>query len=568
MKKFLLLVWGLLLCPQIVWGQASLIATSLSPGTVLAQPPARITLAFNEPVSVTLVQLIDPQGRKLPAHAVRDGATEIHIPVPVGTTQGTYLLSWRVVSADGQPVGGTLDYAVGAPNAQNSATEPPSQGLRDGLIWLARWLGYLCLFATVGGALFRILNPTDRQGWARPFLITGLALIPVDLVLQGLELQDAGWAGLIAPSVWGAALASRYAWTLGLMVLALLAAGRAMNAQGAGATRIAALTSLILAGLALAAGGHAGTADPQWLARPAVTLHVMMAIFWIGALIPLARSLNRHRTAHSAGGASAARSTSTPSGSRAQTAAASLSAAEPLARFSAWIVSAVLLLAGTGLVLTGLQVDRLSDLWQTDYGQLLLAKLALVVLLLLLATGNRWRLTRPALAGSAAAQQRLQRGIWLEVVVGVLILVAVSLWRFTPPPRSLDAAAGAYQGRMQHLNFPKSLENSQVRALLAPAGRHGNVWSIRLETPAGKPFKAQAVTLNLSNPSEGIEPLSRQANRRKDSDWLIGLPPLPDTGQWQVTLDVLVDDFDQITLDGPPAASSTARMANPVDSGH
>lgn len=535
LKNFLLLICGLLLWPQIVWGHATLVATSLSPGTVLAQAPASITLAFNEPVSVTVVQLIDPQGRKLPAHAVLDAASEVHIPVPADDAQGTYLLSWRVVSADGHPVGGTLDYAVGAPSAQAGPASPPASGLRDVMIWLTRWLGYLCLFSVVGGALFRILNPADRQGWTRPFLVAGLALTPVDLILQGLDLQDAGWAGLIAPSVWWAALTSRYAWTLGLTVLALLVAGRALTTRHTAATRLAAPASVILAGMAMAASGHAGTAAPQWLSRPAVALHVMMAIAWVGALIPLVRSLRRPLP---------------PAGTRAAQAASVAPSAEPLARFSAWIVSGVLLLAGTGLVLTGLQVDRLSDLWQTGYGQVLLAKLALVALLLLLAAANRWRLTQPALAGSESARQRLQRGIWLETGVTILILAVVALWRFTPPPRSLDAA-GAYQGRMQHLDFPKTLENSQVHATLAPAGRYGNIWSIRLETPAGKPFAAQAVTLNLSNPSEDIEPLSRQASRRKDGDWIVGLPALPDTGQWQVRLDVLVDDFDQITLSSP-----------------
>lgn len=552
MKNFLLLICGLLLWPQIVWGHATLVATSLSPGTVLAQAPARITLAFNEPVSVTVVQLIDPQGRKLPTHAVRDAASEVHIPVPADDAQGTYLLSWRVVSADGHPVGGTLDYAVGAPSAQAGPASPPASGLRDDMIWLTRWLGYLCLFAVVGGALFRTLNPADRQGWTRPFLVAGLALTPVDLILQGLDLQDAGWAGLIVPSVWWAALASRYAWTLGLTVLALLAASRALTTRHAATTRFAAPASVILAGMAMAASGHAGTATPQWLSRPAVALHVMMAIAWAGALIPLIRSLRRPLTA---------------AGIRAAQTVSATPAAEPLARFSAWIVSGVLLLTGTGLVLTGLQVDRLSDLWQTGYGQVLLAKLALVALLLLLAAGNRWRLTQPALAGSESARQRLQRSIWLETGVAVVILAVVSLWRFTPPPRSLDAAAGAYQGRMQHLDFPKTLENSQVHATLAPAGRYGNLWSIRLETPAGKPFAAQAVTLNLSNPSEDIEPLSRQASHRKNGDWLVGLPALPDTGQWQVRLDVLVDDFDQITLDSPPAGRSHAPAAGSSNPG-
>ena len=41
-------------------------------------------------------------------------------------------------------------------------------------------------------------------------------------------------------------------------------------------------------GLSLAASGHASTASPQWLTRPAVFLHGVGVAFWVGALLPLA----------------------------------------------------------------------------------------------------------------------------------------------------------------------------------------------------------------------------------------------------------------------------------------
>ena len=50
------------------------------------------------------------------------------------------------------------------------------------------------------------------------------------------------------------------------------------------------LTAFALAGvgLSLAASGHAATASPQWLTRPALFLHGVAVAYWVGALAPLA----------------------------------------------------------------------------------------------------------------------------------------------------------------------------------------------------------------------------------------------------------------------------------------
>ncbi|CAM5221640.1 hypothetical protein CDEF62S_05728 [Castellaniella defragrans] len=69
----------------------------------------------------------------------------------------------------------------------------------------------------------------------------------------------------------------------------------------------------------------------------------------------------------------------------------------PLANFSTWITPVAALLTASGLTLACLQLDQLSDLWQTRYGQVLIVKLALVAALLCVAAVNRWRLTQPTL---------------------------------------------------------------------------------------------------------------------------------------------------------------------------
>lgn len=516
-----LLMWG-----QAAWGHASLVSTDPAPGAVLERAPDAAVLTFNEPVRVTALRLLGPRGPAVDVAPADAGGRRIRVPLPGDAVRGAYLLSWRVVSADGHPVGGTLDYAVGAAAGPARAVgTSASSGGRQAAIWLGRWLGYACLFACVGAALFRARNPSDRQAWARPLVWLGLGLLPVNLGLQGLDLLDLPMPALLGWPAWAAALDSRYAWTLGLSALALLASAGALRARRAGTARGCAGIALALAGAALAASGHAGTAPPQWLSRPLVVLHVATAAAWLGALVPLVRLLGpgREGTARLA----------------------------PLAWFSRWIAPAVAVLLASGAGLALLQLDRPADLWRTPYGIVLSVKLALVCGLLAIAAFNRWRCTGSALAGEATARGRLRRSIVLETFVAAILLGVVSLWRFTPPPRSLDAAlATAPAPGHGHAAVSFMLSSDRAHAAVTHSGE---AWLIRLTDPAGRPLAVQGLTLALSNPQAGIEPLRRAASRLDDGRWRVETGPLPSSGggHWRLGLEILVDDFDQVTLEGP-----------------
>ena len=87
--------------------------------------------------------------------------------------RGTHVLSWRVISADGHPVGGALMFSIGAPSAQPAADADSraDRGVRTAL-WAIKVVLYVGLFVGIGGAFFWawIAEPDSRRR-SQPWLL-------------------------------------------------------------------------------------------------------------------------------------------------------------------------------------------------------------------------------------------------------------------------------------------------------------------------------------------------------------------------------------------------------------
>ena len=175
-------------------------------------------------------------------------------------------------------------------------------------------------------------------------------------------------------------------WLLRLLLIALLVGLLAADLRGKQAGRgfLKLAIALVAAGLAgtLAWAGHgiggAGLGGRIHLAADFV--HLIAAAAWVGGLLPLALML-----AAAAGSVTVAHAVSL--------------------RFSAYGIVAVSVLFLTGAINTWYLAGSIRALTETDYGHLLLVKVALFLVMLGLATVNRLWLT-PALAATAAKAGR------------------------------------------------------------------------------------------------------------------------------------------------------------------
>ncbi len=512
-----LLLFALLqLSASPVFAHAAFIGALPADGAMLDSVPADVMLHFNEPVAPLVFQLVLPDGSVHPLPHVATQADGLKVELPPSTVRGTFLLSWRVVSADGHPVGGTLSYSVGVPSAgtaaAGAAASPALSWPLLASIWLTRFVLYGALFIGVGGSLFRafvLRSATPPPRWLDGALAIGLAMLPLCLGLQGLDALALPWSGLWSPQAWQAALATAYGSTIIWMLAALLVAVVCNRAKPQIA-RPAILLALVALGAALAASGHASSAPPAWIARPAVFIHAVTIAAWVGSLAPLLVVL-KEGTGNLA-----------------------------LQRFSRIIPWVLAMLLASGVTLALLQLDGLQSLWRTGYGRILSAKLVLVLLLLALAAVNRYRLTARVRLGDARARQAMRRLIKAELLLVLMVLALVATWRFTPPPRALVLPSISV-----HLHADK------VMADLSLTMQHDDRLraNIYLQDSEFNPLAAQEVTLEFSNPALGIQPLQKEARQQTAGAWLVEPFALPATGRWHVRIYVLLSEFERIELD-------------------
>jgi len=501
---------------------AALVESHPADGTVVEQAPAAVRLYFNEPVSPLVVSLTDARGqvhRGLRA-AARNEVLEVTIPgdLPLGS----HVLSYRVTSGDGHPIGGSIVFSVGT--ATGSGAKPAPEGsdaVRRG-IWLARVALYLGLFAGAGGVFFQAwLAPSLKAGrterFLAAFLVTGILAAMMSLGLQGADALGETPATLGTAAAWAAGWRTSFGPSAVIGATALLLAGAGLRGS-MGRRRVYSLAAIAGVGLSLAWSGHASAAAPQWLTRPAVFLHAVGIAYWVGALIPLAFAVRQDSVR-----------------------------ALPVVRcFSTWAIVAVAVLTLAGLVLTVVQVEAPANLTETEYGCVLIVKTLLVIALLGLAALNRLRLTPALDTPGSTGSMWLVRSIGAEVILSVAILGVVGLWRLTPPPRALAAAAEAAASASVHLHSGRTM----ARVTLSPGWAGATRARIVIASGRAEPISPKEVTLVLAKPEAGIEPITRPARQDGSEGWLVDGLVLPKAGVWQAKVDILVDDFEKTSLDG------------------
>jgi copper transport protein len=561
---------------------AQLLGSDPAEGARLQTAPARVTLSFSEGVRLQLghLHVVDARGERVEAgpavHPDGDGS-RISVPLRAGLGNGSYLVSYGVVSQDSHPVSGGYAFVVGS-----GPLVTASGAISDGagtdpvigtLFAVTRWVSYAGL-ALLGGLVFVVVfwpgGRTNRRtrtvirlGWT-----AAAASTVASLLLQGPYAAGAGIGAVLSPDLLPATLSSPYGRILGLRLAALVALGvvcvRALRDPDRLPEQVRARDENIglVAGLALVASfagaGHASAGIQPTVALVSDMGHLAAMSVWLGGLVVLVGCL-------------------LPAGTPAEVAAV-------LPRFSRLAFAAVTILVVTGTYQAWRSVGSIPALWETGYGRLLAVKIAGVVALIWLGNLSRLavrrRYTEPVPVGALATGShagdpgdpgnpddpddpgdpgdpgnpddpddqgdpgdrgglpptRLRTSIGLEVAIAAAVLALSAVLVSTAPARATYVRP--YRATVQLAHG----ETAQIS--VSPAHPGVNTVQADLRDGRGRPLAAREVSLSIALPAEQLGPLPMKLVGTGPGSYQASGVSLSRPGAWQLTIRVRTAEFD------------------------
>ena len=539
-----------LVLPAAAWGHAALVRTAPSASGTVNAPPEQITLVYSEPIatSFAIVSVTDAAGRQVTSGEPRSapGAPQTLVTPLRRVAEGWYLVFWRVISADGHPVRGAFTFAVGPNPGPPPQFRVPSlsETATTTRLLVARWTVFLSLLATLGLIVLRtvIARPVIRA-------VRGCSLRPLTIAF-GIAMVVALVATPLYVLLATAQFTLRSAWDLGStipaarssgfgrdfldleLVLALFAVAAVAalvvdrpERERRSVAELLALPAALVTGastlLLPALAGHAGQKSPRGLSLPLDAAHLGAAAIWLGGLIGIVvfwLSVGR------------------------QGRAAALAIVVP--RFSVVAFASVLLLIGTGIGQSLLELPTLETLWQTSYGKALIVKLVLLAAALLLAGVNLAR-TKPRLqAGNAEAPLLLRRLVQGEIVFVAAALFAAGVLASLPPPSSALARVQDVAARVGPGPVSKVIAKSpyRVRVRVTPnRAAVQNAFSVGL-TRGGKPVRGAEIVTRLDMLDMEMGGQSYRFRERRPGVFSKSAPALVMVGHWALQFEVTPPD--------------------------
>jgi copper transport protein len=347
---------------------AELVNTTPANGDQLTRPPTQIQMTFTESVNLVDdgIRLVDHVGATVPTPEPTVDAQTVTWPMPAELPEGPYVVTWRVVSADGHPISGAFSFGVGTaaaavPGSSTGADTPDTASgtlaTRPTAPWpvvAIRMAGYVAFALFVGVAAFVLLCAPDTskdrrlQLLARGGLLGGAASAGAAILVEGPYIAGVSMTRVFDTRLLQETLATPFGsamtWRLVLYgVLGVLVWRLPRIVTGLASWLVPAAVAAIA--VTIAAAGHGAASGLIGLGVDA--LHALTAGLWVGGLVALA-ALGR--------------------------------SVEPraLQQFSTLATASVLILITTGTLNSLRHLTSVEELWQSRYGLTLMIKLALV----------------------------------------------------------------------------------------------------------------------------------------------------------------------------------------------
>jgi copper transport protein len=512
---------------------ATLESSTPADGQSVPTSPSELRITFSEAVTTISggVSVLNADGKTVDVgNSEIVGGRTLVAPITETLSDGTYVATYRVLSADGHPVSGSLLFGVGE-GALDRSAQPSSNGDR---LWeiiggISRFIMYLAALVAAGVAFFlAFIHDHAEDRWRIvPFVRIGsiLALLSaIGIVMSQAALLTGKGAGAITDSnVLRDVLNQNLGWSLALLLIGLAAVHLSTDLSKKVVSKSLALSGGLAVTISFAVWGHATELSPKAISLAADAIHATAAALWLGGLVGLVMVLSLR----------------TPESVRAT--------AGIISRFSLmafWSVIA-LTIAGLTLTITGSDAS-LNSILTTTWGQLVLAKIGLTLIVVLIAAWNRRTLV-PSLIGPtenngelAVRWAALLRTVRAEAVLLVAVVALTAIVVNVPPARTAVVA------KTDRVDITQRVDTGNVQLSVDPAIVGPNTVAVRYTDGTGQPINvANSMSIEFSQPSAGLEPITRLVPASEPGVFVIQGNELSIPGTWTITIAVRTGDFTE-----------------------
>jgi copper transport protein len=514
------------------------------------------------------------------------------VPLEPDLAEGTYVGTWRVVSADGHPISGSVLFAVGTvvdPSGLDALTARTDPGWEvTGTV--ARFVTFTAALLAAGLAFFlAFLHDQRRDRWrmvpvVRLATVIGLLGVLGTIAAQAALATGDGLDAVTDIEVLRTLLTESLGWSSVVLLAGLALVHLSTDTQRLLVAQGCAFYGWLAVSVAFVLWGHATEAPYRWLSVVSNGAHVATAALWFGGLVGMAMVLGLRRaplsgapdpdlparplddarmhtgidegadpadTAATTGGTAVATELRTDAAARRDLL---VSTGTVLARFSTAAGVSLVGLLLAGVAMTWIQSGGSpSALWSTTYGRLVLSKVVLVVAAGALALYNRRRLV-PALTagvrddgpdlddeGTGAGWRSLRRNLVVEIVVLVAVLGLTAVLVNVTPARTAVAEAAA----VVTLEGPAG--DGTVEMSVTPARAGTNTLRVQYYDAAGDPLDiANGLRAEFSLPDAGLGPIDREVVKVGPGSFVVQGSELSIPGTWEIALAVRPSDFREV----------------------
>ncbi|CRK83245.1 FixH family protein [Neobacillus massiliamazoniensis] len=522
--------------PPLIYAHAYIIKSNPYNNEVLKQSPQKVSIQFNETIQSVnnSIQIYDEKGNRVDQ---KNGginpknSTILECGLNHNLPNSAYRIQWKVISNDGHPVQGVISFQIGPGNKAKDGTtvSQKSNGYTPLLdLIIIRWIQYFSNACYVGILFFYLLimpnelaqNEFVKTRFLRIINFSFLFLlfsILLNLPLMASIELTTSWSNVLnvqtlMDMVRNTALGK--IWILQVDDLFFLSIFTyLLNAKKFNKPLFPWISFIFGIGLLLtkALTGHSFSRPNPTLPIGMDFLHLLAASIWIGSLVGIIAFFSLSKMMETKN-----------------------LYFEILRRFSKWGTVIVLVLTTTGVFGAFLNIPNLSSLVYTDYGNTLLGKVILLVVMIIIAAIN-------FLKGKRKKEKGLSTSLWSELITGMIVLLLSVI--LTNLPTAM-ASPGPE-------NVTKIVEHAgSITLNITPNAIGENTLQVSLKDQNGQAMSnIEQVTLTLTSMERGMGDDTITLHKGTDGIYKAKGMDLNMAGRWNVHVHVLTKELNTIDTD-------------------